>query len=70
MENGALKYGSNNNNNEIIEEKVVSNLFLLSNLCFKSHKKYNANQEKRVALDKQSVLRGVCGKKYVSSCRR
>lgn len=24
MENGALKYGSNNNNNEILEEKVVS----------------------------------------------
>lgn len=23
MENGALKYGSNNNNNDVLEEKVV-----------------------------------------------
>lgn len=28
MENGALKHGSNNNNNEIVEEKVVSHTYL------------------------------------------
>lgn len=32
MENGALKYGSNNNNNDIVEEKVVSIVYL--HLCY------------------------------------